>query len=85
MESNLMPYSKLHELMTQKGFTPLFDRRDEAAGRTTPENPPMFAIHFVKETKHIWKTDKYILSELIDGHYHNHKKFNSIFELIHNI
>jgi len=72
--------------MVANGFTPEFNYSDKNTGRTTPQNPPLDAVKFVKGNLYVWKCYKntggfWQTAELIDGQYSNHKPVDNLNDL----
>lgn len=79
--------------MIEAGFTPDFNHKDKSAGRITPENCPCYPVSFSKGNLYTWKTiketdggafERWIVAELIDGRFCNHRMLNNLSELFEN-
>jgi hypothetical protein len=75
------------EEMKANGWTPQFAYEDEWNKRTTPENPPVFSVNFIKGDVHAWiigreKGRTWRVADLIDSHYGNHRWYSSLKEII---
>ena len=73
------------------GWTPKFDWRDKAHGRTTPENCPHNPVGYKKGIVHAWKCiDFYTaksyfrVANMREGKFYNHRNYDSMAEVIEN-
>jgi hypothetical protein len=65
------------------GWTVGFNYKDESTDRTTPENPPLFPVHFDKGMRSVWKASVYWTTGVL-GHngFHDKKPLKSLNEIL---
>lgn len=71
------------DIAIEEGWLPDFSYRDKIHYRTIPENFPHDPVSFVKGNKYTWKGYKHdksywIVADLIDKHYTNHRQYDTL-------